>query len=115
MSRTKTGAPSYRAFCDRVGKQEPSKPSFRRSKQEEGYLPRSYCRFLKKNENICAMEMFEPGLSNSELAVRVSKLWPHREHEANGALGLVCIAGADWTSHPWCRTRTSPIASGAQK
>ena len=45
------------------------------------------------------MEMFEPGLSNSELAVRVSKLWPHREHEANGALGLLSRAGL----HRWRR------------
>jgi hypothetical protein len=45
------------------------------------------------------MEMFEPGLSNSELAVRVAKLWPHREHEANAALGLLCRAGL----HRWRR------------
>jgi hypothetical protein len=36
-------------------------------------------------------------LPDSELAMRVAKLWPHREHKSNSALGysaaLVSIAG----------------------
>jgi len=34
-----------------------------------------------------------------ELATHVAKLWPHREHEANGALGLLCRIGL----HRWRR------------
>jgi hypothetical protein len=36
---------------------------------------------------------------DSELASRVAKLWPHREHEANGVLGLLCRVGL----HRWRR------------
>jgi hypothetical protein len=35
--------------------------------------------------------------SDSELAVRVAKLWPHREHESNRASGLLCRVGL----HRW--------------
>jgi hypothetical protein len=35
--------------------------------------------------------------SDRELALQVSRLWPHREHEANAALGLLCRAGL----HRW--------------
>jgi hypothetical protein len=41
-------------------------------------------------------ENFSP---DSELAVRVARLWPHREHESNCALGLLCRAGL----HRWRR------------
>jgi hypothetical protein len=37
--------------------------------------------------------------SDSELAARVAKLWPHREHEASSVLGLLCRAGL----HRWRR------------
>jgi hypothetical protein len=37
--------------------------------------------------------------SDSELAARVAKLWPHREHEASGVLGLLGRAGV----HGWRR------------
>jgi len=37
--------------------------------------------------------------SDSELAARVAKLWPHREHEASSVLGLLCRAGV----HRWRR------------
>jgi hypothetical protein len=36
-------------------------------------------------------------LPDSELAVRVAKLWPNREHEANSILGLLCRVGL----HRW--------------
>ena len=36
-------------------------------------------------------------LPDSELAVRVAKLWPNREHEANSVLGLLCRVGL----HRW--------------
>jgi hypothetical protein len=43
---------------------------------------------MKDSENI---------LSDSELATRVAKLWPHREHESNSLLGLLCRVGL----HRW--------------
>jgi len=36
---------------------------------------------------------------DSELAIRVAKLWPNREHEADAVLGLLCRAGL----HRWRR------------
>ena len=36
------------------------------------------------------MESASNALPDSELAVRIAKLWPHREHEASSALGLLC-------------------------
>ena len=51
------------------------------------------------------MKELEPALSDSELAVRVAKLWPHREHEANGALGLLCRAGM----HRWRRLNLTSL------
>lgn len=38
-------------------------------------------------------------LPDSELASRVAKLWPHREHEASSVLGLLCRVGV----HRWRR------------
>jgi hypothetical protein len=38
-------------------------------------------------------------LPDSEIAVRLAKLWPHREHEANGVLALLCRIGL----HRWRR------------
>jgi hypothetical protein len=38
-------------------------------------------------------------LLDSELAIRVAKLWPHREHESNSVLGLLCRVGL----HRWRR------------
>jgi hypothetical protein len=34
---------------------------------------------------------------DQELAGRVARLWPHREHEANGVFGLLCRVGV----HSW--------------
>ena len=45
------------------------------------------------------MSRQEHALPDSELASRVAKLWPHREHEANIILGLLCRAGV----HRWRR------------
>jgi len=58
-------------------------------------------------------------LPKSEVAIRAAKLWPHREHEANSVLGLLCRIGL----HRWRRTDLTAvmpgtifcIASGAQK
>ena len=45
------------------------------------------------------MKSLEKGLSDSELATRIAKLWPHREHESNSVLGLLCRIGL----HRWGR------------
>jgi hypothetical protein len=47
----------------------------------------------------------ENPLPDSELAVRVAKLWPHREHESNSALGLVCRVGL----HRWRRLNLATL------
>ena len=52
--------------------------------------------------------MNSPGQASpdSELAHRVAKLWPHREHEANTALALFCRIGL----HHWRQLDlTTPI------
>jgi hypothetical protein len=41
----------------------------------------------------------ENAFPDAELAVRVAKLWPHREHESNLAMGLLCRVGL----HRWRR------------
>jgi hypothetical protein len=41
----------------------------------------------------------ENAVPDSEIAVRVARLWPHREHESNGVLGLLCRIGL----HRWRR------------
>jgi hypothetical protein len=48
--------------------------------------------------DISAVSGEEPS-PDSDLAIRVAKLWPHREHEANSALALVCRLGL----HRWRR------------
>ena len=45
------------------------------------------------------MEGRKNALPDSELAIRVAKLWPHREHESNSVLGLLCRVGL----HRWRR------------
>ena len=54
------------------------------------------------------MEQF-PGnpQDDAELATRVAKLWPNREHEANPILGLLCRIGI----HRW-RRLDSELVSG---
>jgi hypothetical protein len=42
-------------------------------------------------------------LPKSEVAIRAAKLWPHREHEANSVLGLLCRIGL----HRWRRDLTA--------
>jgi hypothetical protein len=41
----------------------------------------------------------EDALPDFEVAVRAGKLWPHREHESNSVLGLLCRIGL----HRWRR------------
>ena len=54
------------------------------------------------------MFMHGPGKPSDdfELAVRVAKLWPNREHEASSPLGLLCRLGL----HRWRRLNLSVIA-----
>jgi len=40
-----------------------------------------------------------------ELAMQVAKLWPHREHESNSILGLLCRIGL----HRWQRLDLSSL------
>jgi hypothetical protein len=54
------------------------------------------------------MKSPESASPDSELAVRVAKLWPHREHEANSALGLLCRAGL----HRWRRLDLTTLVPG---
>ena len=48
----------------------------------------------------------ENALSDRELAVRVAKLWPNREHEASAVLGLFCRVGM----HRWRRLDLATLA-----
>jgi hypothetical protein len=54
------------------------------------------------------MKKPEDQLPDSELASRVAKLWPHREHEANGVLGLACRVGL----HRWRRLDFAMLIPG---
>ena len=54
------------------------------------------------------MKITKNTVPNSELAVRVARLWPHREHEANGLLGLLCRAGI----HRWRCLDLAALAPG---
>ena len=51
------------------------------------------------------MEKLSP---DAALAVRFAKLWPHREHEANSVLGLLCRVGV----HRWRRLDLTALAPG---
>jgi len=45
------------------------------------------------------MKSSETAKPDFALAVRAAKLWPHRQHEANSAFGLLCRIGL----HRWRR------------
>jgi len=45
------------------------------------------------------MNSLDNAVSDAELAIRVARLWPNREHEASSALGLLCRVGL----HRWRR------------
>jgi hypothetical protein len=47
-------------------------------------------------------------LPDSELATRLARLWPHREHEASSVLGLLCRIGL----HRWRRLDLVALAPG---
>lgn len=51
------------------------------------------------------MEASDKVSNDAELAARLAKLWPHREHEA-GALGLLCRFGI----HRWRRLDLTDLA-----
>ena len=42
---------------------------------------------------------------DADLATRAAKLWPHREHESNCLLGLLCRVGL----HRWRRLRLATL------
>jgi hypothetical protein len=44
-------------------------------------------------------------VADSELAIRVSKLWPHRKHAASSVLGLLCGIGF----HRWRRLNLATL------
>jgi len=54
------------------------------------------------------MSSAENGLSTSDLAVQVAKLWPHRKHESNSVLALLCRLGL----HRWRRLDLSTLVPG---
>jgi hypothetical protein len=56
------------------------------------------------------MKSRESASPDSELAARAAKLWPNREHEASGALGLLCRVGL----HRWRRLDLSEFAPGKE-
>ena len=51
------------------------------------------------------MEASDSALPDAELALRVAKLWPHREHEANILLGQLCRVGL----HRWRRLNLATL------
>jgi hypothetical protein len=52
------------------------------------------------------MQRSDNTVPDFELAVRVAKLWPNREHEANSVFGLLCRIGL----HRWRRLNLKMIA-----
>ncbi|HJZ81785.1 MAG TPA: hypothetical protein VKD91_15620 [Pyrinomonadaceae bacterium] len=54
------------------------------------------------------MKRLDHPAPDAELAVRVAKLWPNREHEASSVAGLLCRLGL----HRWRRLDLSEIAPG---
>jgi hypothetical protein len=54
------------------------------------------------------MKSTDDALPDSELAVRVAKLWPHREHEASIMLGQLCRVGL----HRWRRLDLATLVPG---
>jgi len=50
------------------------------------------------------------GLSDPNLATRVAKLWPHREHEANFVLAQFCRVGL----HSWRQLDLAELAPGRE-
>jgi len=57
------------------------------------------------DDAITATEQSAP-LSDQELAARLAKLWPHREHEAPSFTGVLCRMGL----HLWRPLNTTGIA-----
>lgn len=56
------------------------------------------------------MKSPQDAFNDSELAVRVARLWPNREHEANSVLGLLCRAGL----HRWRRLDLAALVPGKE-
>lgn len=52
------------------------------------------------------MKRSENALPDFELAIRLAKLWPNREHEAGAVLGLFCRVGL----HRWRRLNLAALA-----
>jgi hypothetical protein len=45
---------------------------------------------------------------DADLAIRVAKLWPHREHESNSLMALLCRMGV----HHWRRLNLATLIPG---
>jgi hypothetical protein len=60
--------------------------------------------FLRRWENVF-MTSPENLLTECGLSFRAAKLWPHRKHEANPVVGLLCRAGL----HRWRRLDLSEL------
>lgn len=54
------------------------------------------------------MTKLENTSPDSVLAVRVAKLWPHREHESNSMLAFLCCLGM----HRWRKLDLASLAPG---
>ena len=54
------------------------------------------------------MKDLENRRPDSDLAIRVAKLWPHREHESNALRGLLCHLGF----HQWRRLNLATLIPG---
>lgn len=52
------------------------------------------------------MTLRETAKPACELATRMAQLWPHREHESNALLGLLCRLGL----HRWRRLDFATLA-----
>jgi hypothetical protein len=65
-------------------------------------------RFRRRANTMAAV--IEPDFRspNSDLAMQVAKLWPHREREANIILGQLCRIGLHW----WRRLDLSELVPG---
>jgi hypothetical protein len=66
------------------------------------------CVLPGKPASMAGMEKRMEELSDSELAQRVAKLWPHREHEANIVLGQLCRVGL----HRWRQLDLTELVPG---
>jgi hypothetical protein len=65
-------------------------------------------RLSDEPEKMTHMASPDSALPDSELATQVAKLWPHREHKADIALGQFCRVGL----HRWRRLDLATLVPG---